>query len=175
MEKTINQSVSKYKSGAEKFLPPNLQGAFEKAVLGGMKLMYSEPMQDMIKQLLSTDSPVEKKVAEGVSGLMGVLMSRSKPSFPKELIFPVAIELLYEGVSFLNDAGQIEPLSEDQMRTAVQATVALLATKMGAKPNQVRDVLMGKAPQQPAQMPPQAPQMPQGGQPPIMGMMGEGQ
>jgi len=139
----------KYLSGAEKYLPPEMQGAFEKAVLAGQKFMYSEPMADMINQMLSGEGQVEKKVAEGVVGLMGVIMSRSKPQMPPQIIIPVAVELLYEGLDMLTEAGRMEELSPEQMRLAVQATVALMATKLGAKPDQVRSLLMGQVNQQP--------------------------
>lgn len=132
------------KSGAERFLPENLRAAFDRAVVAGQRLMFSEQMKEMIEQLLATQDPPEKKVAEGIAGLMGALMQKSKPQFPPQLVVPVAVELAYEGVQFLTEAGKIEPLSEEQMRTAIQATIALVVTKMGAKPEQVRAMMSGQ-------------------------------
>ena len=138
------QEKSKFRSTANKAVPENFQAAFEKAIIGGQKLLYSEPMRDIIDAQLATEGRIEKKIAEGVSGLMGLIMSRSKPSLPPEIIFAVAVEMTHEVVDLVVDMGKIEKLTPEQMRLSIQCSVALLAKNMGADNAQIRNILMGK-------------------------------
>jgi len=147
----------KYKSAANKALPPDMQKAFDKTVLAGQKLLYSPEMTELIDKTLATDDPIEKKLAEGAVGLVGLLGKRAKPSLPPQVVIPATVELLMEGADFLTESGKIEKPTPEQIKTAVHTAVALILHKQGATPQQIGAMLAGKKPPPSDQAASQAP------------------
>lgn len=135
------QAVSKYKSRADQVIPPQLLPAFERVVVAGHKLLYSKEMKELIDKQLAMDTPIEQKMAEGATALILILAQRSKPQMPPELLVPGAIEMLFEGIDYLTQAGMIEPLNEEQTKFAVQITIALVLQKLGVAKEQIMQAL----------------------------------
>lgn len=132
----------KYKSKAIEAIPPNLRDAFERVVLAGMKVMYSPETEDMVAEALAGDGEVWKKLGEGITGLMLILDKQSGKGLPQDIMIPAAIELVHEAGAHLNSIGQ--EVSPDDLKTATQYVVVLLAKKMGAKDDQIMGMFAGK-------------------------------
>lgn len=149
----------KYKSGVDKAVPPEHQEDFERVVLAGMQLMYSEEMKDEIDALLQDERPIEQRLAEGITGLMALLDQQAKPAIPLPVIIPAAVELLYEIATFLAQVRAIPALAPEQMQEAVQLTVGMIAKRYGMPDEQIVQMLTGQAgqgaPEAGAAVPPQ--------------------
>lgn len=127
---------AKFKTPVNKVLPPDMQEPFERVVLAGKKVLYSEQMQPEIQKLMADPKPIEQKLAEGVRGLMGLLSQQSKPAMPPQIIIPAGIELLHEAADFAQQAG-LAQITPEQMTDATQYLAVLLAKGAGASDDQV--------------------------------------
>lgn len=131
-----------YRSKAVEAIPPDLREAFERVVLAGMQVLYSEETQDLVRQELGRDVPVWRKLAESIAGLMGILQQQSTGQMPQEVIIPAAIELVHEAAAFVAESG-MEQVSDEDLKQAAQYVVVLLMRGMGADDNQIGQVLTG--------------------------------
>lgn len=141
-------------SGVEKVLPPEMMEAFERTVLAGKKVMYSPNMEDTIRQELSGDGPIEKKLAQSVVGLMALLDKQAKPRIPVQVIVPATIELVYDAADFVNNAGLAE-VTPEQLKTATQLAVMITLKRYGAPDDQIAQAMRGEIKQPPAAEPAQ--------------------
>lgn len=130
---------------------------FQRVVLAGMKLMFSEKTFAMLKSgMTKQDVPLPQRLAMETAGLMKMLMEKSAGKIPKQLIAPIGAMLLMEMGKFMAEGDVEKPTSDD----INQGTVLLfkLLFKMyggGGQPQQAP-----AAPAQPA--PPQPPAAPAG-------------
>ncbi len=156
VEEPENQAGAqpKFKTAVNKALPPDLQQPFERVVLAGQKLMYSEQMQPEIQKMLSDPKPIEQKLPEGIRGVMGALSQQAK-NMPPQVIIPAGIELLHDAADFLQQSGAAQ-ITPEQMTDATQYLVVLLAKGAGASDEQIMGMFGGKA-GQPAQPPVEQP------------------
>lgn len=140
-----------FKSKAVEAVPANLQEAFKRVVLAGMKVMYSQEMQGEIQSEMKREAPMFQKLAEAVAGLMGVLVSQSK-GMPPEVVMPAAVELIYEAASFVNESG-MGKASPDDVKQAVQYLAVIMMKAGGMQEGQIQQVFAGAGqPAQPAQV-----------------------
>ena len=133
--------MQQYKSEAGKVVPPQLQGAFERVIIAGHRLLYSKEMKPIVDKQLATESPAENKIAEGAVAIMLMLIQKSKPKMPQEVVVPGVVELVFEIEDFLVQGGVIEPLTEDQKKFSLQIAIGMMLKKLGADQNTVMGVL----------------------------------
>lgn len=139
---------SGFRSSAYKAVPQEMRSVLERVVVAGKRILYSPQMKELIDKQLQSKDPIEKKLADGAAALISLLNAQAKPSIPTQVVLPAAVEMLYEIKDFLVEAGLIEELTPDQLRTATLATMAVTASRFGAKPEQVQSMLLGKQTQQ---------------------------
>lgn len=139
----------KFRSNVVSALPENLKEPFERVVLAGMKVMFSEQMQDDIQQALAGEKPMFQKLAESVTGLMGLLYKQSK-GMPKEVIIPAAIELLHEAAAYVTESG-MGKVSPEELKQSIQYLVVLMLHGQGANAQQITQAMTGAQPGQPEQ------------------------
>jgi hypothetical protein len=147
------KGAPQYKSKAVEAVPQNLRATFERVVLAGMKIFYSPKMKQMIQQEIAKPGPVEKKLAEGVAGLMALIDSQAKKGLPREILIPAGIELLYEVAEFLSETGQIK-VTPEQLQQAATYLAVIIAKRYGASDQQIQQMLQaqgGQAAAQPAE------------------------
>ena len=128
----------------------------EKLVMAGMTLMYDEKTREyLINGLKGPGDPTDKVAAE-VVGLMRLLDEKSKGKIPKELIAPVARDLLLELVHFASLGGFFK-LKKEQITLAMKKTIAQLMKQYG-----VFDEMQRKksGPASPVSAPPAVPPQP---------------
>lgn len=139
------QQTPQYKSAANKALPPEMQDDFERTVIAGLKVFYAPEMREEIQQGLQGDGPIEKKLAEGITGLMALLDKQAKPGLPIMVIIPAAVELMYEAIDFLQKVQAIPKLTPEQFSLSVQLVMAMIGKRYGMSPQQIAEMLTGKA------------------------------
>lgn len=126
---------------------------FQRIVLAGMKLMFSEKTFPMLKAgLTKADVPLPQRLAMETAGLFKMLMEKSSNKIPIQLIAPAGAMLLMEMAKFAADGGIAKPTQKD----IAEASGLLLKMlhKMYASGQQ-------QAPAAPQQQAPAAPAQPQ--------------
>lgn len=133
----------KFKTKVVDSLPANLKEPFERTVLAGMKVMYSDQMQDMIDKEFSGDKPMFQKLGESIAGLMGLLASNAK-GMPPEVVVPAGIELMHEAAAFIRESNRGDPTPDD-LKRAAQYFVVLIMQSHGQSKEAITQALSGGA------------------------------
>jgi hypothetical protein len=150
--------------GAKIEVPPEMQEAYERIILAGMKVMYSEETGRMAMDSLQGEGPIEQRLAKGICDLMVLLWQESNQSMPPQLIIPAAVELLSDAADFMNESG-MEQVDMPQLGEAMRLMVGMILERFGVTPESVQQGAAeeGVMPQQGAG------QVPGGGQSPTQG------
>jgi hypothetical protein len=118
-------------------VPPELREAYERIILAGMKVMYSEETNQMAMEALQGDGPVEQRLAQGIRDLMVILWQESNQSLPPQLILPAAVELLSDAADFLNQSGA-DRVDMAQLGEAMRLMIGMILETFGVTPENVR-------------------------------------
>lgn len=145
-------------------LPDNLKDAYDRVVLAGMKMMFSEETHQMAMKTLQGQGPIDERLAQGVAALMGTLITESNNTMPPAVVIPAGIELIAAAGDFLKQGGSEEAVTDDDIAGAMADYVQIIFQQAGAEtPEQMQQMLQGQlsgggqapAPQQ--EQPPAAP------------------
>ncbi len=122
-------------------VPPELQEAYDKIVLAGMKLMFDQRSHKLMLDALDGKGSMSDKLSRGIDGLMGLLRMKSNNTLPPQVIIPSSIALLIEAAEFLNEAGK--PVSEKEVGEAITKTIQSILVKFGASPEAIGQLFEG--------------------------------
>ena len=87
---------------------------FQRVVLAGMKLMFSEKTFAMLKSgMTKKDVPLPQRLAMETAGIVKMLMEKSAGKIPKQLIAPIGAMLLMEMGKFMAEGGVEKPNDKD--------------------------------------------------------------
>ena len=107
-------------------MPPELQEAYERVVLAGMKALFSEGSNREMLRRLEGKGPIGLRLGKGISTLLLLLYSESNKTLPQAVIIPAGTYLIAQAADFLNQSG-IEKLSNtdigEALATFVEATI----------------------------------------------------
>ncbi len=107
-------------------MPPELQEAYERVVLAGMKALFSEGSNREMLKRLEGKGPIGLRLGKGIATLLLLLYSESNKTLPQAVIIPAGTYLIAQAADFLNQSG-IEKLSNtdigEAMATFVEATI----------------------------------------------------
>ena len=118
---------------------PESQQNYEKFVLAGMKILYSEQTHQGIVNMLKQDEPADA-MANVVTTIVTQLDQKSGGRIPEEVILPGAAELL-ELVAELGQKTGTFQADERTLGLAMQKTVMNLAEQYGVEPADVQALL----------------------------------
>ena len=122
-------------------IPPELQDAYDRVVLAGMKVMFSdETHESAMKFLLDDSRPVAQRLGEGITSLMGMLYKESNSTLPPQVIIPAAVELLVAAADYLKKSQSV-PVNDKDIGDAMGVMLQTLLAKFGAGPEQVTQML----------------------------------
>lgn len=126
---------------------PAEQASYDKVVLAGLKVLYSEQTHAGIVQMLERgkDSPA-KALADVAATLILQLDRKSGGKIPEMVILPAAAELLEEAGQ-LAAAAKIFPVDEAVLSEAMQRMIVDLAEQYGVEPQDVK-ALMDSVPKE---------------------------
>jgi hypothetical protein len=127
-----------------KSIPAEQQDAVARIVAAGMKVMYSPEMREQVMEVVQSQDPVPKRLAESVVGLLLVMDQKAQKNgqpLPIEALPWAATELIGEAADILAAAKQ--PVSQDDFKAACTLAVWMIARKMGATDEQVMQGLEG--------------------------------
>lgn len=120
-------------------LPDNLKQGYERMVLAGKKVMYSEKTHQLVLDQLSGEGPMSQKLGIGVSRLVVMLLNESKGSLPPSLAIPVGLELVAEAADFLKKSGQ--DVTDQDIGEAMNVMVSDLMKTFGLNPDKMQAAL----------------------------------
>jgi hypothetical protein len=137
-------------------IPDNLKDAYDRIVVAGMKVMFDKSTHEMALKAMQGDGPVEQRLAQGIAGLMGMLVEKSNKTMPPQLVIPAGIELLAAAADFIKQSGS-EPIEDQQIGEAMALFVQLILEQSGVTdPAKMQAMLQGDFAEEGA--PPAAPQ-----------------
>ena len=137
------------KAKAQIKVPPEMKSAYERIVLAGMKVMFSQETHKMMLQELQGEGPIEQRLAKGIAGLMAILWKQSNQTMPPQLVVPAAMELLLEAIDFINESGQ-EEVDEQTIGEAIRLTIGAVLQQFGVNEETVKQAAAQEGGQPPA-------------------------
>ena len=120
-------------------VPPELQEAYERVVIGGRKVMFSKESHQFMLKEMQGQGPVAQRLGQGIAGLMLLLFKESNETIPPEVIIPAGIELLMQAVDFVRETGMGEITNKD-IGDALEIMMRMILEKFGMKPEQCEQV-----------------------------------
>lgn len=120
-------------------IPPELQNAYDRVVLAGMKLMFSKDAQGFIQKQLAGGGPIGQKLGESVAGLMLMMFAQSNKTMPPQVIIPAGLELLSQAADFLRKS-KMAPLSNKDFGDATEVMLTTILQKFGVTPEKMQQL-----------------------------------
>jgi hypothetical protein len=121
-------------------MPPELQEAYERVVIAGMKVMFSKESHRAMLKELQREGPLDQRLGKGIAGLMLLLFKESNGTMPPAVIIPAGVKLLMEAVDFMRDAGMGNPTNAE-IGNGMQIMIAIILEKFGVAPDKMEQML----------------------------------
>ena len=121
-------------------MPPELQEAYERVVIAGMKVMFSKESHKLMLDELQKEGPVGQKLGMGIAGLMLLLVKESNNTIPPEVIIPAGVNLLSRAADFIRKS-QIEKITNADIGDAMEVMISTILQKFGVEPEQMAEML----------------------------------
>ena len=121
-------------------MPAELQEAYDRVVLAGMKVMFSKESNQLLMQEIQDEGPVPQRLGQGVAGLMLLLFKESNETIPPQVIIPAGTELMMQVVDFLKKAELIK-VSDQDVGAAMEVMISAILQAFGVDPMQMQQVL----------------------------------
>ncbi len=129
-------------------VPPQLQDAYQRVVLAGMKVLFSKDTNSMVQEELAKPGPMGQKLGQGIAGLMLLLFQQSNKTMPPQLLIPAGSYLLAQAADYAKKTGQ--PVTNMDVAQGMEVMVDTLFSKFGVDPEKVMNAAGGAQQQQPA-------------------------
>lgn len=121
-------------------MPPELQEAYERVVIAGMKVMFSKESHKLMLDELQKEGPIGQKLGMGIAGLMLLLVKESNGTIPPEVIIPAGINLLARAADFIRKS-EIEKITNGDIGDAMEVFISTILEKFGVSPEQMTQML----------------------------------
>ena len=121
-------------------MPPELQEAYERVVIAGMKVMFSKESHKLMLDELQKEGPLGQKLGMGIAGLMLLLIKESNGTIPPEVIIPAGINLLTRAADFIRKS-KIEKITNADIGDAMEIMISTILQKFGVEPEQMAQML----------------------------------
>jgi hypothetical protein len=117
-------------------MPPQLQEAYERVLLAGLKVMFDKQTHELALRQLAGEGPVAERLGKAIAGLLVLLFKQSNETMPPQVIIPAGTSLLVRAADFLNQSG-VEAVSQEDLGEAMAVMVEAVLTKFGVDPQQL--------------------------------------
>jgi hypothetical protein len=121
-------------------MPPELQEAYDRVVIAGMKVMFSDESHKMMLQFMDEEGPADEKLGKGIAGLMLILFKESNETIPPQVIIPAAVQLLMRAADFAKKSG-MEDITNEDVAGGIELMIAIILEKFGVDPSQFKQML----------------------------------
>lgn len=117
-------------------LPPELQKAYERVVVAGMKMMFSKETNKYMLQQLEGEGSMAEKLGNGIAELMIALFMQSNKTMPPQVIIPAGTELLVQAADFIKKS-ELAPVTNQDIGDGVQTMMAQIFRQFGIDPDKL--------------------------------------
>jgi hypothetical protein len=121
-------------------MPPELQEAYDRVVIAGMKIMFNKDSHKLVLKELQRKGPLSKKLGMGIAGLLLILFKESNESMPPAVMIPAGVKLLMQAADFLRET-KLEKVTNKDIGDAMEVMITTLLQKFGAPPERLQQVL----------------------------------
>lgn len=121
-------------------MPPELQEAYDRVVIAGMKVMFSKESHKLMLDELQKKGPIGQKLGMGIAGLMLVLFKESNETIPPQVIIPAGVNLLSRAADFIRKSG-IDNITNADVGDAMEIMISTILQKFGVSPEQMEQML----------------------------------
>lgn len=121
-------------------MPPELQEAYERVVIAGMKLMFSKESHKLMLDELRKEGPLGQKLGMGIAGLMLLLIKESNGTIPPEVIIPAGINLITRAADFIRKS-KLEKITNADIGDAMEVMITTILQKFGVEPEKLAQML----------------------------------
>lgn len=121
-------------------MPPELQEAYDRVVIAGMKVMFSKESHKLMLDELQKEGPIGQKLGMGIAGLMLLLFKESNETIPPQVIIPAGVNLLSRAADFIRKSG-IDTITNTDVGDAIELMISTILQKFGVSPEQMEQML----------------------------------
>jgi hypothetical protein len=121
-------------------VPAELQEAYEKVVVAGMKIMYSKESHRVMLEEIKRPGPMGERLGKGITGLMLLMIKESNNTMPPAVVIPAGIKLMMEAVDFLRKTGIADPTNEE-IGQGMETFISMILQQFGADPAKLEGAL----------------------------------
>lgn len=121
-------------------MPPELQEAYERVVIAGMKMMFDQKTHRAMLAELNKQGPMGDKLGRGVAGLLLLLFQESNGTLPPAVMIPAGMELIMQAVDFVR-RGELAEVTNEDIGRAIEVLIMTLMQKFGADPARIEQML----------------------------------
>jgi polyhydroxyalkanoate synthesis regulator phasin len=121
-------------------IPPDMQEAYDRVVVAGMKLMFSKETHRIMLKEMQKQGPLSQRLGRGVAGLMLIMVKESNNTMPPQIIIPAGIELMMQAVDFMKKTDMANPTNEE-IGQAMQIMITTIMEKFGVDPAKFEQML----------------------------------
>lgn len=111
-------------------VPPELQNAYDRVVIAGLKVMFNKESHRMMLEELKQPGPVSDRLGTGIAGLMLILIKQSNGTLPPQVVIPAGMELMMQAVEFLKETN-LAQVSNSDIAGAIEKMISILLEKFG--------------------------------------------
>ena len=117
-------------------LPPELQNAYERVVVAGMKMMFSKETNKYFLKVLEGEGSMAEKLGNGVAELVLMLFLQSNKTMPPQVIIPAGTELVVQAADFIKKS-ELAPVTNRDIGDGIQIMMAQVFRQFGIDPNKL--------------------------------------
>lgn len=121
-------------------MPPELQEAYERVVIAGMKVMFDKNTHRAMLREITKAGPMGDKLGQGVAGLLLMLVKESNNTMPPAVLIPAGLELIMQAVDFVRRA-ELGTVTNEDIGRAAEVMITTLMGKFGADPARLEQAL----------------------------------
>lgn len=117
-------------------IPPELQNAYERVVVAGMKVMFSKETNKYVLKAIEGEGTNGEKLGNGVAELLIMLFAQSNKTMPPQVIIPAGTELVVQAADFVKKAGLMKVTNQD-IGDGIQVMISQVLRAFGADPQKL--------------------------------------
>lgn len=121
-------------------MPPQLQEAYERVVIAGMKVMFSKESHKLMLDELKKEGPISEKLGKSIAGLMLLLFKQSNNTMPPEVIIPAGVNLLTRAVDFIRKTN-VEKITNADIGDAMELMITTILNTFGVSPEKMSQMV----------------------------------
>lgn len=110
-------------------IPEEMKDAYNRVVMAGMKIMFSQETHQFMLQQLDGPEPLAQKLGEGIGMLMMMIHGESNGTIPPYTIFPAGQNLMLQAIEFIQEGGV--DVTDQEFGDALEIFYRFVAEKFG--------------------------------------------